>query len=54
MIAKLLEQRADVVQRRELALQQMAELDQKLEQIDRELAEARDLIFQGELDQESD
>lgn len=44
LIAKLLEQRAEVLSRYEVVLQRKAEYEAKLEQIDRELADARRLL----------
>lgn len=44
LIAKLLEQRAEVLSRLDVVLQRKAEYEAKLEQIDRELTEARQML----------
>jgi hypothetical protein len=44
LIAKLLEQRGEVLSRLDVVLQRKAEYESKLQQIDRELAEARDML----------
>lgn len=44
LIAKLLEQRAEVLSRYEVVLQRKAEYEAKLEQIDREMREARQIV----------
>lgn len=44
LIAKLLEQRAEVLSRYEFVIQRKAEYEAKLKQIDRELESARELV----------